>query len=256
MRSLMIVVLFMAISGEVSAQQKVRVAVASNFTYAMEKLADQFEQQTGHQLVVSYGSSGKLYAQIINGAPFDIFLSADSTRPIKLEQSNKSTVGSRFTYARGELVLWSPEATSVQQMLGMLEQGRFKFVAMANPKTAPYGYAAQQVMKQLGIAQHYTRRIVKGENISQTYQFVYSGNAAAGFIARAQLEAAGAKLPGVVWYIPQQMYSAIEQQAILLHRGQNNSAAKEFYNFLQGVEARKIISASGYGVNAATLAER
>ena len=228
--------------------ESLSVAVASNFTATMQQLAKRFEADTGYRLKSSYGSTGKLYAQIINGAPYQIFLAADKVRPQRLQSIGNMTVGQPFTYAIGQLLLWAPKASSVQQAQQQLRQGDFNFLAIANPKTAPYGVAAMEVLANMGLDGRYRKKTVKGENIAQTFQFVYSGNAQLGFIANAQRQSTTTPLPGVIWQIPQHHYQAIEQQAILLKRGEQSAAAQAFMQFLQSDEARQLIVASGYGV--------
>ena len=248
MRAWFYSVLLLAISSPLFAVEQVSVAVASNFTATMQQLVKQFEQDSGFGVSPSYGSTGKLFAQIVNGAPYEIFLAADSERPMRLHQRGNLTSGEPFTYARGELVLWAPHVSTAEQAQQQLRQGQFNFFAMANPKTAPYGAAAMEVLSKLGVGNRYARQTVKGENIAQTYQFIYSGNAQLGFIAKSQLRSSVEPLPGAVWHVPQQMYTPIEQQAILLKRGENNPAAQAFMRFLQTDVAQQLIVDSGYGV--------
>ncbi len=219
---------------------ELRVAVAANFTAAMKALTPGFEQASGQHLVASYGSTGKLYAQILQGAPFDVFLAADQRRPKLLQQRGLAT--GAFTYAVGRLVLWSAHPG---QQLGAqtLRQGHFQRLALANPKTAPYGAAALSVMRSLGVEKALMAKRVTGESIAQTYQFVASGNAELGFVALAQvaLETSGSR-----WLIPQGLYPAIRQDAVLLVRGKDNPAAKAFLAYLRADAAKKVIQRYGY----------
>ncbi len=248
MKKRLLSLLFYCISLPVMAEDELRVAVASNFTGTMQQLVRQFEQQTPYRVITSYGSTGKLFAQIANGAPFDAFLSADSASPCRLEEMGLTAAASRFTYARGEVVLWSPAAQSPDEVLTMLKTGEFRHLAMANPKTAPYGAAAEEALEKLGLAKRFEKQTTKGENIAQTFQFIHSGNAQLGFVARSQVMSSDGELPGAVWKVPLEMYTPIEQQAVLLQHAEGNAAAQAFMAFLRGKQAREIISASGYGV--------
>ena len=222
-----------------------RIAVATNFINVTKQIVPTFEKTTGHKVKVSYGSTGKLYAQIQNGAPFDVFLAADAERPKLLEENGGAVPGSRFTYAVGKLVLWSTEKGYVDQFGRILSTGDFKRLAIANPKTAPYGAAAQEVMEALGVWEHVQPRLVMGESIAQTFQFVATGNVPLGFVALAQVEAVENK--GSFWRVPDKLYTPIEQQAVLLQRGADNQAAKAFFEFLQSEEIRRVITGFGYG---------
>lgn len=231
----------MAWSGEVL------VAVAANFTAATKQIVPLFEAATGHRVRTSFGSTGKLYAQIKNGAPFDVFLAADQRRPELLEEEGVSVPGSRFTYATGRLALWSAEAGLVDPEGSVLSSDRIERLAIANPKTAPYGAAALEILQRLGIEARLRPRLVQGESISQTFQFVSTGNAALGFIALSQLRG----LPqarGSAWIVPQRLYTPIRQDAILLERAAENTAAREWLSFLRGPQARRVIEQLGYGV--------
>ena len=227
-----------------TAAEEIRVAVASNFTEAMRQVAGRFEQRSGHQIIPVFGSTGKHYAQIKHGAPFHAFFAADVKRPRLLEEQGLGMPGSRFTYAVGKLVLWSPNADYVDPSGQVLKDGDFRYVALANPKHAPYGRAAQEVLEALGQWQHLQRKLVRGENIGQTFQFVMTGNAELGFIAWSQLGRPGQPEKGSWWAIPQEFYAPIEQQAILL---KDNAAARDFLSFVRRKEAKEIIRAYGYG---------
>jgi molybdate transport system substrate-binding protein len=222
---------------------EIRVAVASNFRPAMQVIAKRFENQTGHEVILIFGSTGKQFAQIQQGAPFDAFFAADSQRPAQLEQDGVAVAGTRFTYAVGKLVLWSPVAGYVDAVGDVLKTGDFKRLAIANPQLAPYGRAAQQVLEASGLWESLANRLVRGENIVQAFQFVTSGSAELGFIAYAQIKQPGKPLKGSYWDIPQSLYSPIEQQAVLL---KDSEPARAFLQFTQSWEALKIIGAFGY----------
>lgn len=233
-------------SGRVFAGE-VSVAVAANFTDATRQIVLLFEKATGHKARVSYGSTGKLYAQIEHGAPFEVYLAADTKRPIKAEKEGLAVMGSRFVYARGKLVLWSARADLFSDGESYLKNATFSRVAMANPKTAPYGFAARQVMEHIGIWSRLQSRLVRGDSIAQTFQFVATSNAQAGFVAYSQVKAWKGSA-GSIWLIPANYYAPINQAAVLLKKGQSNPAAKAFLEFLKGPAARKVIERYGYGV--------
>ena len=224
---------------------ELRVAVASNFRHAMDSLADRFEAATGHEVTVIVGSTGKHYAQIVNGAPFDAFFSADVERPLRLEREQRIAPDSRFTFAVGKLVLWSPREEFVDAEGRVLLTDAFDHLAIANPQLAPYGAAAREVLESLGLWERLGGKLVRGENIGQTFQFVASGNADLGFVSRAQLETPGRTFGGSGWEPPQSHYSPIEQQAVLLR---DTAAGRAFLTFVQTEEARALIRAYGYDV--------
>lgn len=244
----MLIVLALLAAAPAQAAE-VSVAVAANFTDAARDIAPLFEKATDHSAVISFGSTGKLYAQIENGAPFEVFLAADSKRPEKAEASGLAVSGSRITYATGKLVLWSTKPAAWTDAGSYLRQGAFARMAIANPKTAPYGLAAEQVMTYLGVWDGLQARIAQGDSIAQTFQFIATGNAEAGFVAASQVQAWKGDR-GSVWDIPQAYYEPIEQQAVLLNKGDNNPAARAFLEFLQSDAARAVITAYGYGVTA------
>lgn len=227
---------------------EVSVAVAANFTDATRDIVPLFEKATGHKVKVSFGSTGKLYAQIEHGAPFQVFLAADSKRPIIVEKQNLAVPGTRFTYAMGKLALWSARKDAFKNGEAFLKKGNLNHVAIANPKTAPYGLAAQQVMEHLGVWKPLQAKLVRGDSIAQTFQFTATGNAEVGFVALSQVKA-WKKSKGTEWEIPQSYYDPIEQQAVLLKKGANNAAAKAFLEFLKSPGARAVITGYGYGVN-------
>lgn len=227
---------------------EVKVAVAANFTAAMQEIVPQFEQASGHQVVVAYGSTGRLYAQIKHGAPFGLFLAADSRRPELLEEEGVAVAGSRFTYARGKLVLWSPRAGLVDDAGQVLNSDQLTRISMANPKTAPYGMGAQQVLENMGLWEDLRRKIVQGDSISQAFQFVASGNVPLGFIAKAQIALLPEHKAGSQWEIPPDRYDPLDQQAVLLEKGADNPAAQALHQYLQSQPAREVIERYGYGV--------
>lgn len=225
------------------AQAPIRVAVAANFIGPAGQLGRAFEQQhAGAKVELSSGSSGKLYAQIANGAPFDVFLSADADRPKKLEKQGFSVVGSRKLYALGKLVLVGSALKSSSDGESVLRTGEFKHLAIANPDTAPYGVAAQQVLVKLGLWEKLQPRIVRGESITQTHQFVTSGAAELGFVALASV--LGDSHPR--WDVPASLYQPIRQEAILLKHGADHPLADDFMSFLGGASAKTTILAAGY----------
>lgn len=222
---------------------EVKAAVAANFTAAMREIAGAFHHATGHSVKISYGSTGKLYAQILHGAPFHVFLSADQDRPARLEAAGKAS--ERFTYATGKLVVWSSDAALVDDRGEVLTDGRFKRLAIANPKTAPYGAAAMGALNKLGLADQLGARLVRGDSIAQTYQFVATGNAELGFVARAQV---ALEDKGSGWLVPQKLYDPIHQDAVLLEAGRSEPAAVALVAYLQSPGARAIIERFGYEV--------
>lgn len=223
---------------------QVKVAVAANFTAAMKEIAGGFQKATGHTAVLSFGSTGKLYAQIVNGAPFAVFLAADQKRPKLLVDKGKAS--GRFTYATGKLVLWSAKPDFVDADGRVLSQGDFNHLAIANPKTAPYGAAAREVLDNLGLSARLTPRLVRGDSIAQTYQFVATGSAELGFVALAQVRL---NPKGSRWTPPQELYYPIRQDVVLLARGTDQTAALALLEYLKGPEARSVIEQFGYGID-------
>jgi molybdate transport system substrate-binding protein len=222
------------------------VAVAANFTGPMEKIAPAFEKATGHKALVAYGTVGKFYAQIKNGAPFDALISADDETPIRLEKDGLAIAPSRFTYAIGKLVLWSAKPGLVDDKGEVLKHGDFKRLAIANPKLAVYGAAATEVMKKLGVDVALEPKLVFGENITQAYQFTVTGNAELGFVALSQIYKDGQYAPGSYWLVPPTLYSQIRQDAVLLVRGKDNPAAAALLAYLKSDAAKQVIRAYGY----------
>lgn len=224
----------------------VSVAVASNFAQPMRDIAAAFRQKTGHQAIVAPGSTGKFYAQISNGAPYDIFLAADRKTPADLEHQGKGVPGSRFTYAQGRLVLWSRRPNEINDGVRLLRAGNFTKLALADPRHAPYGVAAVQTLNRLGLEDITAAKLVFGENVSQALHFVASGNAELGFVALSQVYAKGQINRGSAWIVPQALYEPIRQDVLLLKPGQNNPAALALMGFLRGAEARAIMKSFGY----------
>jgi molybdate transport system substrate-binding protein len=227
---------------------EVQVAVAANFAGPMEKLAAQFQKDTGHKAVVASGATGKFYAQIRNGAPFEVLLSADDETPARLEAEGQAVAKSRFTYAIGRLVLWSAKANYVDATGAVLKTGDFTHLAIANPKTAPYGAAAVAVIDKLGLTARLQPRLVQGENIAQAFQFASTGNAELGFVAQAQVWRDGKFTAGSGWIVPATMHAPIRQDAALLTRGAKNPAAQALLDYLRSDKAKALIRAYGYEV--------
>ena len=224
------------------------VAVAANFSKPMSEIAIEFEKVTGHSAKLSLGSSGKFVSQIENGGPFDVLLSADETGPQKLTQEGYAVLNSQFTYALGKLVLWSATPGYVDDQGTVLSTGNFKHIAIADPKLAPYGAAAMEVLKNKGLQTKLQPIMVMGENIAQTYQFVSTGNAELGFIALSQVINNGKISKGSAWTVPITDYSPIKQGAVLLKLGANNPAALALLDYLKSAPALAIIEKYGYGL--------
>jgi molybdate transport system substrate-binding protein len=226
------------------------VAVASDFTKPMNEIAAAFEKATGHEAKLSFGSSGKAFAQIQSGAPYEIYLSASEKYPIELEKSGFAVIDSRFVYAIGKLVLWSARPGYVEDQGEILKTGDFKHIALADPAHAPYGVVAEEVMKNLGVLEKLEPLFVMGENISQTFQFVSSGNAELGFVGLAQvIDADTGKIgSGSGWIIPDNLHSPFRQSAVLLKKGTENPAALALMDFLKSPPALAIIQKYGFGL--------
>jgi molybdate transport system substrate-binding protein len=225
---------------------EVHVAVAQNFAATLQEISRAFSSATGHSVISSAASTGKLYAQIENGAPFEVFLSADSERPRLLEERGLAVKGSRFSYALGRLVLWSAQPDLVDPAGAVLAKTGWRHLAIANAELAPYGAAAREVLIQRGLWDAVRGRLVQGEDIAQTFQFVATGNAELGFVALAQL--AGAERGGSRWLVPDSLHAPIEQQAVLLARAKDDAAARALLDFLRAPEARARISQAGYAL--------
>ena len=230
----------------VSHAADVTVAVAANFTAPMQKIAEAFAQETGHKAVLAFGASGKFYAQIRNGAPFQVLLAADNETPPKLEKEGFAVAGTRFTYATGRLVLWSAQPGVVDEKGDVLRTSQDGKVALADPKLAPYGAAALETMTQLGLLERLQPRFVQGENIAQAYQFVATGNAPMGFVALSQVMVDGRIAKGSAWVVPAKLHAPILQDAVLLNPGKDNPAALALTRYLRSEKARAIILSYGY----------
>lgn len=225
--------------------EEIHAAVAANFTAAMNDIVAQFEKHSEHKVLLSFGSSGKIFAQIQNGAPFQIFLSADQEKPDALEKAGLTVPDSRFTYAVGALALWSTKPGFANDD-AHLKNGDFNKLALANPKLAPYGAAAIEVLESLKLRQSTEPQWVMGENIAQAYQFVSAGNADLGFVALSQIMEKGTMKEGSSWIIPAELYSPIRQDAVLLKRAKDSAGAKALLTYLRSEEARAIIHSYGY----------
>ena len=226
---------------------EVRVAVAANFTAPMKQIAALFQADTGHTVQVSFGSTGKFYAQIRNGAPYDVLLAADDTTPARMATEGLAQASSRFTYAVGKLVLWSKKPGYVDAR-GEVLKGPFDKLAIANPKLAPYGVAAQETLQKLGLWSSVQSRIVMGENITQTLQFADSGAADLAFVAMSQTVKDGKPVGGSAWAVPQVLYTPIRQDAVMLANGKGNPAASALMAYLKSDKAKAVIRAYGYGI--------
>lgn len=226
------------------------IAVAANFTHAVEDIGAGFEAKTGETVKFSFGATGQLYAQIRNGAPFDAFFSADTRTPKLAVQDGLAEPGSYVVYARGKLVLWSPTLPVKEQARQVLRAAAFQHLAIANPKVAPYGAAAMDVLNKLGDTEQIQAKLVNGNSITQAFQFVSTGNAELGFVALSQILVPNspAKDKGQIWLVPQDLYTPIDQAAIILKRSNNLKLAQEFMTYLRSPDAQKIIERYGYEV--------
>ena len=224
----------------------VQVAVAANFTAPARALAEVFARTTGHEARLSFGATGAFYTQIKNGAPFDVLLAADDERPARLEKEGDTVAGSRFTYATGQLVLWSAKPGFVDDQGAVLKGGQFGKIAIANPKNAPYGAAAVEAMNKLGMAAALQPKLVTGESIGQTYNFIATGNAELGFVALAQVLEGGKLKSGSMWVVPAQYHAPIIQDAVILNRAASNPAAKAWMELLKTPQSKALIRSYGY----------
>lgn len=240
------------LTSDVEAEE-INVAVASNFTAPMKSIATAFENRTGHKVKLSFGASGKFYAQIRYGAPFQVFFSADQAKPKQLEDDNLIVTGSRFTYAVGALALWSAQPNFINNDASKLKSNDVRKIALANPKLAPYGAAAIEVLTHLELHESTKSKWVKGENIAQTYQFISTHNAELGFVSLSQILREGKLLNGSVWIIPTTIYSPIKQDAVLLQKGKDSEAAQSLLNFMRSEHAIRIIESFGYAPSTRAL---
>ena len=232
-------------SSQVLAEQ-VQVAVAANFTAPLQAIAAEFEKDTGHTVVASFGATGQLYAQIQHGAPFEVLLSADASTPAKLESEGLGVKGSRFTYAVGNLVLWSATPGYLDGSDAVLKANQYRHLALANPKAAPYGLAASEVLEKLGLSEAVQGKLVEGQSISQTYQFIATGNAELGFVALSQVYKDCQLNGGSAWRVPAELHAPIKQDGLLLKKGVHNPAAAAFIEYLKGAKATALIRSYGY----------
>jgi molybdate transport system substrate-binding protein len=228
--------------------EEISVAVAANFTAPAKLIAAEFEKETGHKVTLAFGSTGAFYAQIRNGAPFEILLSADDETPAKLVQEGAAVPPSRFTYATGRLALWSARPGYVDDKGEVLKTGQFKRLSIANPKLAPYGAAAIEVLTALKLLDAVKARFVQGQNIAQTHQFVASGNAELGFVALSQVMKDGRIAEGSGWIVPASLHQPIRQDAVILEKGQGKPAAEAWLKYLKGEKAKAIIRSYGYDI--------
>jgi molybdenum ABC transporter, periplasmic molybdate-binding protein len=229
-----------------TSAETIKIAVAANFTSTMNELVAEFEKSSGHKVDLSSASTGKIYAQIVNGAPYQAFFAADQTTPEKLESAGKAVPGSRFTYAIGALALWSAKPNFIDEQLQVLKTGQFNKIALANPKLAPYGAAAVEALEKLDLVTATQAKWVQGENIAQTYQFVFTGNADLGFVALSQIMQNGKLMSGSYWQIPTNLHTPILQDAQILLPGKNSFATQQFMEFIQSDLAKAIIQFHGY----------
>ena len=242
MRSTLVFFL-MLVFGECYAEG-IKAAVASNFINAFEKISERFYEETQTRVQASYASSGKLSTQIQHGAPFDVFLSADRVFARQIEKSDYGVMSTRKTYATGQLVLWSAKPELIDSSVAVLKSGEFRKLALANPKLAPYGVAANQVMHDLDLWTRFEDSLVYGENIGQAFNFVKTENAELGFVAKSQI----IHEQGSYWYVPQSLYSPLDQQVVILKRAEGDKSVKKFYDFLFSTEVKQLIRQYGYAV--------
>ena len=240
--------MILLVGGPAAAEEAV-VAVAANFAEVVERLEKDFEAASGHSLSLVVGSTGKFYAQIANGAPFDVFLSADQATAARLEKEGLALAGSRFTYATGRLTLWSPEPGRIgSDGAATLREGKFRRLAIANPELAPYGAAAKQALEKLGLWERFKDRIVMGETIGQAHAMVASGNADLGFVALSYVLSPRSETKGSRWDVPTHLHAPLQQDAVLLKRAASNPAARGFLDFLRSAKAKALIESYGYRV--------
>ena len=240
-----------AVACATAKAEEVTVAVAANFTAPMQKIAQAFEQDTGHKALLAFGATGKFYAQIKNGAPFAVLLSADDETPARLEKEGVAIAGTRFTYAIGRLALWSKNPLLVDDKGQVLlsnatDKNSFKKIAIADPKLAPYGAAAMEVLDRMGALAKVRSKLVQGDSIGQAFQFVMTENAELGFVALSQISIDGRITQGSAWVVPQNLYTPLKQEAVLLPLGKNNAAALALMKYMRTDRAQAIIRAYGY----------
>ena len=246
LKTFLILLLFHGMVDSYAAE--VMVAVASNFTSPMKRIAESFGRETGHQVRLSFGSTGSFYAQIRNGAPYHILFSADDETPQKLVSDGLAIDKSQFTYAMGRLVLWSPNKGYFDNNGDILKTQSIKKIAVANPQLAPYGLAAVQVLNKLGLYSNLESKLITGENITQTYQFIASGAVDLGFIALSQIYQEGVLANGSAWIVPSSYHAPIQQDAVLLKNGQDNEAAKALLLYMRTQKIKSLIKSYGYDI--------
>lgn len=239
---------FACLTASAARADEVSVAVAANFTAPIARIAEGFSTATGHTLKISSGATGRFYSQIVAGAPFQVLIAADDETPAKLIAEGHAVAGSNYTYAVGQLVLWSARPGFVDAAGQVLASGRFAHLAIANPKIAPYGRAGLEVLKAQGLADAIAPKLVMGESIAQAYQFVATGNAQLGFVALSQVVVPGAPASGSYWRVPQPLYGEIRQDAVLLKAGEHSTAAAALLAYLKSEHARTVIKTFGYGL--------
>lgn len=243
----LLAVFFLLAPISVSRADEFQVAVAANFTAPAKDIAAEFEKESGHKAVLSFGSTGNFYSQIKNGAPFTMLLAADAKTPVKLEEEGETKAGSRFTYAQGALALWSAEEGLVDDKGEVLKSDRFKYLSVADPKLAPYGAAAYELLEAWGLEKKLEGRIVTGNNIGQAFQFAESGQAELGLVAWSQVCRHGKLSRGSAWLVPADLYSPIMQDAVILKAGDNNAAVEAFADYIKNSpKAKEIIISYGY----------
>jgi molybdate transport system substrate-binding protein len=233
-------------AAHIAHADEVQVAVAANFTAPMKDIAARFEQDTGHKVLTTFGSTGKFYAQIKNGAPFEVLLAADDETPAKLEKEGAAAPNTRFTYAIGKLVLWSAQAGLVDDNGEVLRKGGFAHLSIASPKLAPYGAAAVEALQKLNLLSALEAKLVQGDSIAQAHQFVVSGAAPLGFVAMSQVYEGGKLKSGSAWVVPGKLYKPIRQDAVVLEKGKGKAAAVAFLAYLKGDKAKAVIRSYGY----------
>ena len=249
----LVITLSAAVASVTVKAEEVTVAVAANFTAPMQKIAQAFEQDTGHKVLLSFGATGKFYAQIKNGAPFAVLLSADDETPARLEKEGVAIAGTRFTYAVGRLALWSKNPSLVDDKGQVLlsnntDKNNFKKLAIADPKLAPYGAAAIEVIERMGVIDKVRSKLVQGDSIGQAFQFVMTENAELGFVALSQISIDGRIAQGSAWVVPQNLYTPLKQDAVLLPFGKHNSAALALMKYMRTERAQTIIRSYGYSL--------
>lgn len=236
------------LSSAVALAETATIAVAANFTKTIEMVGEQFEKESGHKLKFSFGPTGKLYAQVKNGAPFDAFFGADERRPLKTIEDGSGIKSSYFVYAQGQIALYSAKYPVAKQPLDVLQKAEFKHLAIANPRTAPYGERAQAFLKSKGLYDGVKSKLVNGESIAHAFQYVATGNAPIGFVALSQIVDPQSPIykKGEYWIVPQTEYKPIKQGAVILQRGKDNAAVNAFFDYLKTPKALEIIHAYGY----------